>query len=250
MPGVPRPPKDGVAACVAAGAGVDPNKPPPPNAGVEFGAPKAGVDIPPSPGVAPKVEAVGAGELNWNEAGLGVAAPPKEKAGVDAGAAPEAPKAGVELAPNAGVEAGAPNALPPPNDGVEDPNAGVELAVPKAGVEVVAPNAGVELAPKVLPPNAGADAAAVVPNAGVELGVPKEGAELTPNAGVDEGAPKAGVELAANALPPPNPGVGAPPGAPRAGIEEVPNAGADDAPPNALPPPNDDVLGAPKADVV
>ena len=56
-----------------------------------------------------------------------------------------APKAGV-LAPKAGVDAGVPNALPPPPKGVAPkaapeaaPNAGVDAA-PKAGVE--APNAG------------------------------------------------------------------------------------------------------------
>jgi len=268
---VPRPPapKPGAAGCVADGPGVDPKRLAPPKAGVELAAPNAGVDKPPSPGVAPKAVVAGAGELNWNDAGFGVvAAPPNENAGVDAGAAaPVAPNAGVELAPNAGVDE-APNALPPapnagvddpnagvelaaPNAGVDDPNAGVELAAPNAGVELAAPNAGVELgAPNALPPpNAGAGADdAGAPNAGAELGAPNAGAELAPKAGADEGAPNAGADVAPNALPPPNAGAAAG-AAPNAGAELVPKAGVEDAP-NALPPPNVDVLGAPNADVV
>jgi len=63
---VPIPPNVGaVGAVVTAGPGVEPKRPPPPKAGVEFAAPKPGVEVPPSPGVAPNVGVgAGAGELN------------------------------------------------------------------------------------------------------------------------------------------------------------------------------------------
>ena len=254
---VPKPPKAWPPGWAVDGPGVEPNSPPPPpNAGVELAAPKAGVDMPPKPGVAPNVDVVGAGELNWNAAGFGVAAaPPNENAGVEAWAG-AAPKAGAELAANVGVDEAPPKADPPPNAGIDDPkagtelvapNAGAELAAPNAGVEVVAPNAGVEAgAPKALPPNAGVGAAVGAPKAGVELGAPNAGAELAPNAGVDEGAPNAGVDVAPKAPPPPKAGVGA---APNAGAELAPKAGVDAADPKVPPPPNDDVLGAPNVDV-
>lgn len=89
------------------------------------------------------------------------------------------PKAGVELAPKAGVLC--PNTELPPNAGAAAPNAGVDVdapkpeldAPPKAGV-VDAPKAGVEDAP-----NAGVDA----PNSGVVV-LPKAGVDWAPKAGV------------------------------------------------------------------
>ncbi len=82
-------------------------------------------------------------------------------AGVAKGDEP-APKAGVDAAPNAGVEAAA-------------PKAGVEAAAPNKLVEVE-PKAGVELNDRV------------DPNAGVEA-APKAGVLAAPNAGIDAGVP-------------------------------------------------------------
>jgi hypothetical protein len=97
------------------------------------------------------------------------------------------PKAGVELAPKAGVLC--PNTALPPNAGADAPNAGVDVDAPKAGVDA-APNAGVADAPKAEvddAPNAGVDApnsgVVVLPNAGVNTG------RFEPNGLVAAGAP-------------------------------------------------------------
>jgi hypothetical protein len=105
------------------------------------------------------------------------------------------PKAGVELAPNAGALC--PNVGVLPNAGADAPNAGADA--PNAGAD--APNAGLEVDPNAgleVDPKAGEDEAPKDELLNSELfAVPNAGADCAPNAGVVDPngwLPKAGCD--------------------------------------------------------